>query len=220
MNLKILNNLSEKETSEKYFFHDLINHTHGLLLYLTEKDSSQKGLSPEEVTFLCKDLKALQALIKAYKYHEHKNLHTADKVSFTEFTEQLHNLINLYLSSSQFQVILEIDADLNDKIFHHALLGRIVHNIIKNISENGKGKTLLKFSMENNQLRIFTSNELKNALTEEKRQVIGVVEAKGIKSIEHLCLQSNGKYLHKIVDREWINNLILPLDEKDTKKSA
>lgn len=220
MNLKILNNLSEKETREKYFFHDLINHTHGLLLFLTEKDSSHKGLTPEEVAFLCKDLKALQALIKAHKQHEHKNLQSSDKVSFCDFTEQLFNLTGLYLSSSQFELTLEIDADLNDKFFNHATLSRIVHNIIKNISENGKGKTVLKFSLENNQLCIFTSNELKDLLPERNGRVIGVAEAKGIKSIEHLCLQSNGKYHHKIADQQWINNLILPLEEKDAKKSA
>lgn len=220
MNLKIINNLSDKEKSEKYFFHDLINHTHGLLLYLTEKETTGKGLSPEEVTFLCKDLQSLQALIRAYKNQEHKNLHSTDKIHFGAFTEQLQNLINLYLSSSHFQVTVEVDTALNDKIFSHASLSRIVHNLIKNISENGKGNVLLKFKLDNNQLSIYTSNGLKELLSEGKGRVIGVSEAKGLKSIEHLCLHNNGKYIHKIVDQEWINTLILPLDEKDAKKSA
>jgi hypothetical protein len=65
---------NEGDLKEKLFFHDIINQTHGLLLFFGQKELSQESIEGHELKMLASEIKTLQSLIRDHYNFRHKNL--------------------------------------------------------------------------------------------------------------------------------------------------
>lgn len=214
----------EEDQVERLFFHDIINHTHGLLLFFSQKEALDRGLTAQELALVRQELEALQAIIKQQSPRGHRGLHSAKEwISFAEFQPIMLHLVRTYLPATKFKFSLEIQAPLMDSVeqLHLATFYRIIHNIVKNIAENGAGEVRFSFGAVEGQLQLLTSNRCRPK-TEEIARTTNEASPQGIASIAHLCALFGGSYAHTMADHDtWINHVCLPLlGQNQAKKSA
>ena len=62
------------DLKDRLFFHDVVNQTHGLLLFLMHKEVNKEGLEFEEVQMIEKEIRTLQSLLQDHYNFKHKNL--------------------------------------------------------------------------------------------------------------------------------------------------
>lgn len=215
---------------ERLFFHDIINLTHGLILFFNQRQSSNKIINVEEIQTLEKEVRTLQSLIKDHFHFKHKNLPvTYDWVNFYIAEIAVNSLIKTYLSRETVKTFVRRDfMDDESTIVYFPAFYRIMNNLIKNMAEVKSIEVHIHFSKTSSGLVIETqnhcnSNQALKELSERLPQIIledqTSVEAKGLglESINHLALECGGNFDFEISNDVWINRIFLPFPEDQTQ---
>lgn len=227
------NNKIDKDASEKdrFFFHDLINHTHGLLLYLTQKELSKESMDQSEIRELSNEIKMMQSLIKNHFELNHKNLNNQDELIDQD---QLVKMITFFAKVYLLGREVDLNITTTDKIlfFKKAETIRVLLNVIKNISESKSKIIQMKINFCKNGLDFKTKNILGiNECVDISDYMEQVIlnesiqknEGLGINSIDSLISQLEGEFNFTVTDGFWINEIFIPeiiSDEFKNKKAA
>lgn len=241
---------STHEKKERLFFHDLINHTHGLLLFMNLRQIQKQDIKADEIEMLSFEIKTLQSLIKDHFGLAHKNLlSTLDWIPFKRAEVSLNGLIQTYLPPSSVSTFIHFNGELSYEkcvskrescLIYFPTFYRIMNNLIKNIAESGSSEVNFYFDYGDNGLTIETRNNINNkdrikALADNLSQVILDESSKnnkfGLESIHHLAIESGGLFEFEVANDVWINRILLPkrssqvdlletIDDKNRKKAA
>ena len=231
---------------ERLFFHDLINHTHGVNLFLNHKIATSKGLTPQEVKNIYDEIRLMQSLIKDHYGYGHKNLvNTYDYVPFEFAKKGIYALIRTFLPENKvrcefsFEGFLSSDSHENYScLVHYPSFHRILTNLVKNISETRSTRVRFIFSYDEEGLRLEVKNRFislaneRDALEKKLSHIIlegdqrsrGLDESGfGIESVNSLCEKEGGRFQFGLEGEEWVSRVFLPRpmsESADLKKAA
>lgn len=205
----------KKSKQDRLFFHDIINHTHGLVLFLSQK----KELNEEEINLVKHEIKSLQHLIQNHFQFEHKNNLVNEKITTNDFRMTLAVLVESFLPSKNFDVKIQFtpqfESYLNqDHELSSSFIQRILGNVIKNIAENCARKVVLCFDCDQDKLIIKSENEISDKNTRVS------FHSQGLTSIEHLCTERGGSYFYIQENGIWKNTITIPLFNWTKEKAA
>lgn len=228
------NSVSARE-NQQLVIHDIINHTHGLNLYLSSQLNLGHSIEGKDLECVIEEIKSLQTLINDHFQVEHKNLtNIIDYISPIEAKEIIkkncsyffpfHENIERSVRDNFNQVessILET-ASISFSVFH-----RIVTNLIKNCSEQCDHHELffeVSFELGDFDFVLKTANKLKGSQGSEKvfsldsrRRELNLQsrdfsrEPLGLQSINLLAQRLGGEFNFYIEANCWINEVRIPL---------
>ena len=231
------NNEVENEESflNRLFFHDVINHTHGLLLFLNQKEIQNKNFSKEDYHLLKNEIKTLQNLLKDHFKMGHKNLiYDPQELSSEDIKKMMTYLISIYLPSQNVNFSFDVK-DGDEKVFYFSskYIYRICSNLLKNISEAlaHKKESLVQISLAINSqgLVIETHNSLPHALEKDLPEYLEKIildeatskfEGLGIESINNLTNECHGTFQFEIIQNDWVNKIFLPHTQNRKTKDS
>tara|TARA_R110002072_G_scaffold64203_6_gene159800 strand:+ start:10794 stop:12119 length:1326 start_codon:yes stop_codon:yes gene_type:complete len=218
---------------DKFFFHDIINLTHGLNLFLGNKITKSPGLTKEETMEVLQEIKTLQSLVKDHYQIGHKNLVNSYNVVNFEFAKgALFSMIENYLPSHLVDCRFVFTGHLSDdspmevkqqSLVYYPTLYRVLNNLVKNISESktdivefqfGYDELGLSITIKNNIYKLDDkSQELAQDLSDiildfkdERLSGSGI----GLESVTRLCEESGGKFSFRITGGQWVSEVFLP----------
>lgn len=213
------NSEDSQEFKERLFFHDIVNQTHGLLLFLNQKEISGENINREEIQLMQKEVKTLQSLIRDHFNYRHKNLvQTYDWVPLSYAKLAFENLSQTYFQDTEVNATFTIvGKEAEEDLIYYPCFYRILNNLIKNISEAQSTNAEFSFVMDEVGLTVITRNQLKKStvnssesltrvILDEKQSVKGL----GLDSIHHLAEDHGGIFSFEIENNTWINKLYLP----------
>ena len=215
-----LNSEDDIQIKEKLFFHDLINQTHGLLLFLNQKHLTGNGIAADEVQLIEKEVKTLQSLIRDHYNLKHKNLiQTFDWVPFSYAKLAFNNLANNLLSEMQISSTFTIQGEIfEEDLIYYPCFYRILNNLVKNISESQCEKVEFNFLLNEKGIFIETKNPLKKNSADSSESLARIIleeknnsiKSLGLDSIHHQAQEHNGSFSFEIENNNWINKVFLP----------
>ena len=221
------NSEEHDEIKEKLFFHDLINQTHGLLLYLNQKEIRGLGIFPEEINLIEKEIKTLQSLLRDHYNLKHKNLiQTFDWVPFSYAKLAFNNLSNNFLNEMHVNATFTIQGELvEEDLIYYPSFYRILNNLVKNISESNCDKVEFNFLLNKTGIFIETKNLLKKCSTDSSEELARVIleekkntiKSLGLDSIHHQAHENQGTFSFEIENNHWINKVYLPTKSNISK---
>lgn len=215
---------------ERLFFHDIVNLTHGLILFLNQKQNSKKSINGDEIQILEKEVRSLQSLIKDHFQYKHKNLsQTYDWVPFNVAEIAVNSLIQTYLLDKSAQIFIRKNFKEENLPVYFPIFYRIMNNLIKNMAEAKSNEIHIDFKSTSEGFFIETRNQYSSAedlkrisdnlsriILDEKTKVIK--QGLGLESIHYLAIECGGKFDFEISNNYWINRIFLPSLEQ--KKAA
>lgn len=230
---KLLNQTAElpdNDLKERLFFHDIINLTHGLILYLHTKESSGSSIKTDEAKMISNEIKTLQSLVRDHYDFKHKNLvQTLDWVPFSYAQLAFNHLAQTYLANKIVTTSFNVLGTKNDdNLIYYPSFYRILNNLIKNISESHSTHVFFEFKFDELGLTMISKNEMKisnekeipehlaRVILDEKLQTEGL----GLESIYHMAEENGGHFNFEITSGVWINKLFLPSSKNKTDKKA
>ncbi|MFN8369239.1 MAG: GHKL domain-containing protein [Bacteriovoracaceae bacterium] len=227
-------NNRNNESLDRLFFHDLINQTHGVTLFLNYKVGISGNMNTEEIKDILQEIKVLQSLIKDHFHFSHKNLHNISEiVSFHRIKHELMVVINNFLPEHVSHKNITFKNNLNDERFpclvNSPVLFRVVTNLVKNISEEHSRYVEIEFSYDifglNFQIKnkiLNLNDDYKNVLTNLQKIILindnsfesfskqDSENGLGLKSIFYLCEKEGGKCNFRLEGDYWITEVFLP----------
>lgn len=210
----VFKNKTPKQLTERLFFHDLINLTHGLLLFLSNKKASGRNVEVHEIAAIEQEIKTLQLMLKDHYRMKHKNLNEeSDWLSLKDIRPALTGLLETYLGQKQIPYSLTMAPDSESKMVYLPAFYRIMNNLIKNMSEAETTHAQIDLLLDNGSLLI----ETKNKVSKDKVADKGArsLEGLGLESIRLLALENGGSFSHESVNQLWCNHIVLPVREAD-----
>ena len=211
---------------ERYFFHDLINHTHAMDLSLRYRLSKQEGLSLEQTGELSQQLHLLQALVKEHFGFGHKNLigdQEQDQEDFSKLFFINDTLIKAFLplGSVKSYISIKDPMQLKDRaILPLSSWQRVLTNLIKNAAEAGCSVFEVGFFLGEESLIIETKNDffhLNHADGELGSGLARVIEkidhttqsgpGLGLEAIHLLCEENEGSFDFSIKEGFWCSRV-------------
>lgn len=217
------NSEDSSDLKERLFFHDVINQTHGLLLFLNHKEISGESVDKEEIQMIEKEIKTLQSLIRDHFNYKHKNLvQTYDWVPFSYAKLAFTNLSQTYFQDTTVNATFTIvGSHVEEDLIYYPCFYRILNNLIKNISESQCSKVEFKFVLDEVGLTVITRNQLKKCSAESSESLaqvilsekVSTIEGIGLDSIHHLAEENGGLFSFEIENNTWINKLFLPTEK-------
>ena len=215
------------DMKEKLFFHDLINQTHGLLLYLNQKEVNGFGIAPDEINLIEKEIKTIQSLLRDHYNLKHKNLiQTFDWVPFSYAKLAFNNLSKNFLSEMNVNATFTIQGEtVEEDLIYYPCFYRILNNLIKNISESYCDKVEFNFLLNEKGIFIETKNLLKKCSTDSSEELarvileekINTIKSLGLDSIHHQAYGNQGTFSFEIENNYWINKVYLPTKSNNSK---
>ncbi len=208
------------DLKERLFFHDIINQTHGLLLYFNQKELAGEALGTEEVKMIASEVKTLQSLVRDHFNYKHKNLgQTYDWVPFSYLQFSFSYLKMTYLQDKDVTISFKNDGSSEGQEIYYPAFYRIVNNLIKNIAESKSEQVEFTFHLKGHGLFIETKNSMGD--TKEKsipehlaRTILNEASSPsqglGLESIYHLAAENGGEFTFEIANHTWINRIFLP----------
>lgn len=216
-NLSPHNHDQTTDEDVRLFFHDILNHTHGINLFLSQKIHQTQGLTPEETLLIHSEMQKLQQFIKS------RNSSNEELTGLSECLLQIKNLVKNFLPENKFQVRINFSncEFLTEKWSISTDSSRILTNIIKNIADHGSGKVDLRFECIDGKFICQTTNEIH--ISEFGERVSG--QGLGLESVHKLSRALGGSFASFSSEGLWKNKIILPLSSSQaknfhTKKSA
>ncbi|MBC7712028.1 MAG: sensor histidine kinase [Rhizobacter sp.] len=213
------------DLKERLFFHDIINHTHGLVLFLNQKEIQKDNINQEEIKMISSEIKTLQSLIRDHFDFKHKNLvQTFDWVPFSYAKLAFDNLSQTYLMDKK--VTTSFDIRENENLVYYPSFYRILNNLIKNISESHSTHVEFAFKISDSGIELVTKNEMKvkneknlpehlsRVILNEQKKIHGL----GLESVYHLAEENGGTFSFEINDSVWTNRLFLPTSKIKSDK--
>ncbi len=228
----------KSEHKDRLFFHDLINQTHNISLFLENRSESKKEILNSDILMLRKEVLIIQTLIEDHFGYKHKNsLPASEYIGFDLMKKHIVNLCENYFRPLQIDFEIKFDEEFaktdeekSCKI-HQSSFIRILTNLVKNIAEVKSSHVMLHFLQSNRGIDFSIKNKILHLKNQEmgakqtlpllilengmdntdrtKRQVQGV----GIESVIYLCTNLGGKYQFMLEGDYWISNIFLPSED-------
>lgn len=206
---------SPKILTDRLFFHDVINLTHGILLFLTNKKISQKGLEIDELQSLEKEVRTLQAMLKDHFQLNHKNLNDdSEWMYLKEIRPAIDGLLETYLGHKNIPYELNVVHESETHLIYLPAFYRIMNNLIKNMAEASTTHAKVDLIFEKGSLLIETKNKVESAKVDRNARSL---EGLGLESIRLLSLEHGGAFSHEMVGNLWCNHIVLPLRDVQTQ---
>ncbi len=214
--------------TKRFFYHDLMNQLHGVKLFLENKMDEEEIIRSEESYMLYKELEIVESLISEHFNLKHRSASNSRQiVAFSELRKPLEALISTYLEKTGFKVRIEYQGlDYNPQVDRNGLF-RIMTNLIKNMSENGKDYAVFHFDYhEGHGLNISVYNRIDEEVREDDRHLkmlLGepeLLRGVGLESVQHLCLQEGGTFDLEVQGSDWLVKVFLPAIEAQQQKAA
>jgi len=224
---------SNNSEKDRFFFHDLINHTHCMNLLLSYKIDQGEGLNYKESVGLLNELNMLEELLQSHFKLPHVNLKdSVDYLPFEQVRSNLEKIIYSFLPKNKINVIIEYKGSIGPTVpvakrmeccVLHVPLCRIVTNIAKNVSEAKSEEVIFNFDyrgdglylgIRNKTLRL--DNRTKNSVESITQKIIDADEQDkvyrgiGLESVSMLCDNLNGRFDFIIEDNYWKSSIYLP----------
>ncbi len=225
-----IENTEAPDLKDRLFFHDLINHTHGLVLFLNQKEIQKEKIDLEEIRMISNEIKTLQSLIRDHYDFKHKNLvQTMDWVPFSQAKITFFNMCQTYLTDKKVEFNFKDNNSDNEKFIYYPSFYRILNNLIKNISEIKTPHVIFQFNILDDGIEMISSNIMpvsnETELPEHLARVIlsetkNKAEGLGLESIHHMAEENGGTFSFEISNGFWINKLYLPTSKKYSDKKA
>jgi hypothetical protein len=201
----------KKPSKNQTFLHDLVNHTHGLLLYLNQKKRIGK-MDLSDIEELINELKLMQNFIRVEGEFVHRDISDLDiNVGIEEILKISKSLISLYFPESivDFKTNidhLKYDPSQNLKL-NSVLYYRVLSNVIKNISEATPTFVEIIFSYSGEGfLSIETKNDFKIKVDENSQLRLST----GLFSIKSLLENIGGSFECSGSSNLWMNSMTIP----------
>ena len=231
-----------EENKERYFFHDIINQTYGVLLFLNQKIHLKKRLTYEESLMLTNEVKTMQSLIKDHFGYKHKEIiNTWKIIPFEQVKDLLYHMILNYLPGTQVECHFSFLGHISDEqkvevsdnqLIDFPVFYRILNNLVKNISEQKSNLVEFVFDYNDKGLSILIKNKilhlkesdgnlakiLSNIILDEKKEIESGL---GLESITSLVESEGGEFKFSIEEEYWVSRVFLPrIDSKDKENSS
>lgn len=231
------NGLSEVSV-DRMFFHDIINSTHGMSLFLSNRINSGSGVSAKECKRIDEEIKLIQIMLKDYFGMNHRNLEKVEQmVPLVSVAERLIGYVRNYLPESEVNCKMTFNGmvapggiefiPLNVMVDYPSLY-RIIVNLVKNIKEEGSKDIMFDISVDGGWLRLKTMNKIfklssdgENMIDNLKDMITGKVgvdykskkleRGVGLESIFSICAACGGKFDFCLEDGHWANRVDLPI---------
>jgi len=215
-----------KISKRKMFFHDMVNQTHAMHLWIQNKLAAQESLTAEEMKVLLKEIKMIQTLTKEFFQLEHRNLQACeDWVSFQTLQKIFQDTMKMYFSDKKYTFRFVVKDSQNRQVnfkIQFSLFQRICTNILKNIYDIGalEGEFVLENKESGASLQI--TNKVPPAAEESNERPAGraaglngpplldVSGGIGLRSIAHLCQTVGGHFHFKQEGDYWTGEVFLP----------
>lgn len=226
----------DRQKEDRMFFHDIINHTHALNLFLQQKISTDAQMQEDEIYALMNEVKSMQSLVSDHFGFKHKNLlSTLNWVeldfALSGFHRMIHSLLphQIEIKISQLGQLDRTKFDRSRvKLFvHYPTFIRVCTNLIKNIAEQHPKEAFFEFDAEETNLTIIFKNkmghlhsvskDLEYALSDNILSADHIDQSDhiGLESVQSLCLDNGGTFEFAIEDGFWSATVVLPLSETD-----
>jgi len=186
-----------EKLNEKYFLHDLLNHTHGLSLFLENRQ--KKGLSISETVNVSRELESLQNLLQVHFGKGPKQSRNIIKLS--EVLNQVKSLCEQFLNDTKFQINTNGDFDA-DQISYNEFF-RAMGNILKNVSDSKSNFCEILIENQENGISIIVKNEFSKKF---KKQGSGI----GLKSTQEILEKVGGIFCFYVQDDVWVSRIYIP----------
>ncbi|MCK5073030.1 MAG: hypothetical protein KAQ98_06355 [Bacteriovoracaceae bacterium] len=220
---------------DRLFFHDLINQTHGINLYLGQKIATKSVMEAEDIKVLRDEVKVIQSLVKDHYGYSHRNLFNVYEFVTFEFAKNgiyrmVRNFLPEYLVDCHFifkgRIADGEDGAQKQKcLIHYPSFYRIMINLIKNISEVKTDEVEFVFDYTDDGLEMVVRNKVcylkddsdnlaKNLgeiiLGHDLEPKISKESGLGLESISSICKEQGGKFTFLLEGGYWINRISLP----------
>jgi hypothetical protein len=202
----------KKPDKNETFLHDLINHTHSLLLFLGQKKRTG-SLAANEIDQLISEIKLMQNFIKDEWNYQHRDVSSTDvDADLVEIFKISQSLLTVYFSQDLVAVTTNLDQvvlnQTKDFKINSVLFFRILSNVVKNISEAGPTKVEISFFIdETGILKIETKNDFKPKVKAIDRNCQPI----GMFSIKSLVESVGGSFEVNFNETWWTNSISIPL---------
>lgn len=230
---------------ERYFFHDLINQTHGINLFLSSKITDNTGISNIDTKRIHSEVKLMQSLIKDHYGYGHKNLQDSYEFVNFDFAKMgLYNLVENFLNNDDIVCHFIFRGDIaNDVSFenrkraivHYPTFYRVMNNLIKNISEEKSKLIEFSFTYDEEGLhvsiknKIYSLNDKRDDVEKDLSEIIlqsNVLDFKerhsgvGLESISSLIQKLDGEFRFSIEGEYWVSEIFFPRPNEESKSIA
>jgi hypothetical protein len=199
----------KNDEKSRLFFHDLINQTHGILLFLGQKHS----LDQSEIESLRAEVKLLQSLVQDHFCFEHKNLDSSknSQTPFLKIKSSLDKLLALYYPDGSPEIEIMIGGEVCGNV-DFVPLYRILNNVVKNMAEAKVSKAHFNIDFTKTGITISTQNPIVDKITRTDSKGLGLL------SIASIASEMGGFFQYEIHEAIWINNVFLPYKTSITIK--
>jgi len=232
--------LEDDLNKERYFFHDVINHTHGMNLMLRARMMKNIGLTPEETRAFSGELFALQSVIKEHFGLAHKNMERMDShIAFRDFKKNIINVVESFFPDNETEFHFNFNGTVAPEseaapFVPFVPLHRILTNLIKNCAEANAKKIEITFSGDELGLTITVVNDLaklerrdyelgnslaqiiQNGDSEQGKQDLGGL---GLEAVASLCTEWGGHFDFSLSPSYWTSIVRIPFREEILTKS-
>lgn len=208
---------------QKYFYHDLINKTHGMSLFVSEKIRSQ-NIGSNDLLLLQKEIQSLQTIIKDHSEIKHRNLAPVREwISYLEFRPRIGQLMRTYFAHRSVRMsenYPKIETDLQHFYLHAPSFERALGNLFKNAFEASADLVEVVINITDKELVLEMRNDLKNKnvgsfqLADRLSRDILRSEHEeaplGLESIHFLVSRMNGEFKFGHENGFWVSKIIIP----------
>ena len=179
------------------FFHDLINHIHGMLLFVNCRMENNKGLVFSDCEKLIKELEMSESLIQNHFNHKKPPIHA----DISLIKKKLKSVITSFLPEKSCKINFKEDAH---GVIHYITFYRIISNIVKNMAESQAENFEFDFITRQDGLHFITKNKINLKKNKDNKESLGLV------SIKSLCREEGGEFKFFTKKDMWINEVFLP----------
>lgn len=224
---------SQISDKDRFFFHDLINHTHCMNLLLSYKTDHGDGLNHKESVSLLNELNMLEDLLQSHFKFSHVNLKdSVDYLPFDQIRQSLEKIIYSFLPKNKVNVIIHYLGSIGPTVpiakrmeccVLHLPLCRIVTNIAKNVSEAESVEVIFNFDYRDDGLYLEIKNKtpgldntIKNSVESITQKIMDnseqgkIYRGIGLESVSMLCDNFNGSFDFIIEDNYCKSSIYLP----------
>jgi len=231
--------VTNRKQADRFLFHDIVNQTHGIKLFLNHKLEGKRSLPEDAVAMLIAEIESIEKILYHHYGYTHKNLKKGDDIlTFDRCWTIVWPIIQSYLSSDVKLVITHTgrigqSADYRDRVrclVHLPSFSRIMINLFKNITEASSKEVEIKFSYDLDGLHIELVNSIvdKRLLKEPSESLKKIIlsrpdehlgerdikelEGLGLLSIAKIAQDLGGEFQFYIDEKRvsWVSKLYLP----------
>lgn len=222
---------------DRFFYHDMINQTHGLLLFLKQEYAKGRGVTPDDQLRIIQEVETMQNLLSDHFKLDHKNIKSENEFkSFEQVKSSLFALMNHYLLSQQvsthlvFKGLIDEERPISQRLeclVHFPIFYRIMNNLIKNSYEHKVSEVEIIFDYQETGLFLTMKNPLQKQVddmaplekalghlilhdTESSSVTSHQKQGLGLESVAALAESVGGSFQCCIEEGHWINQVFLP----------